>query len=218
MNLLLAAALALLTPDLPKYWSVHIDTPRREARATFEQVDIDNSAAVRELYTAGGGERPPSWIFSTADGVYYSLRGRASLADLERPSPKGLAEKTAPISARAHATLATHHNEIWRTEKDFTRLPDAAAPKYARIRVDRVAPPNEDRYEAAMKELCDDCAKRGIRVIAFFSAYGDGAYRYLFLSDQPIRVRRLGSLAATREVDARARPDLTLTEAERWIR
>jgi len=69
-----------------------------------------------------------------------------------------------------------------------------------------------------MKELCEECAKRGIRVAAFWSAYGDGAYRYLFLADEPIHVRRLGKLAETREVDARARPDLTGTEPESWIR
>ena len=68
-----------------------------------------------------------------------------------------------------------------------------------------------------MKEICDDCAKRGIRVIAFDSAYGDGAHRCLLLSDQPIDVRTSG-LAETRDVDARARPDLTLTEPESWIR
>src|SRR5262249_22019089 len=183
-----------------------------------EQVDIDNAAAIRDFYAASGEERPPSWIFSTADGVYYSLRGRTLLTDFDNhPAPKALGEKTAPISARAHATLATHHNEIWQTDSDLTHLTDAAAPKYARLRVDRVTPPDQDKYEAAMKELCDECAKRGIRVVAFWSAYGDGAYRYLFLSDQPISVRRTG-LADTRELDARARPDLTLTEAERWIR
>ena len=120
-------------------------------------------------------------------------------------------------SERAHATLATHHNEIWQTDTGFTRIADGSAPKYARLRVDRVAPPDDARYEAAMKEICDECEKNGVRVVAFFSAYGDGAYRYLFLSDHPIRVRKTG-LAETRDVDARARPDLTLTEPERWIR
>jgi hypothetical protein len=211
MNLLLATVIAL---TLPKYWSVHIDTPRRDARATFEQVDVDNAAVLRDFY----GE-PQSWIFSTADGVYYSLRGRTSLTDFDNhPAPKELSAKTAPISERAHATLATHHNEIWQTESDFTRLTDAAAaPKYARLRVDRVAPPDDAKYEAAMKEICDECAKNGVRVVAFYSAYGDGAYHYLFLSDQPIRVRKTG-LSDTRDVDARARPDLTLSEPSRWIR
>src|SRR5438105_2105504 len=116
MKLLLATLIAL---TLPKYWSVHIDTPRRDARAAFEQVDVDTAAAIRDFYAARGEERPPSWIFSTADGVYYALRGRASLADFDnRPAPKELLAKIAPISERAHATLATHHNEIWRTEGD----------------------------------------------------------------------------------------------------
>ena len=210
MNLLLATVIAL---TLPKYWSVHIDTPRSDARATFEQVDIDNAAALREFYP-----QPDNWIFSTADGVYYSLRGRTSLTDFDNhPVPKEVLAKTTPISDRAHATLATHHSEIWRTEAGFTRLADAGAPKYAKLRVDRVAPPDDAMYEAAMKEICDECEKNGVRVVAFYSAYGDGAYRYLFLANHRIRVRKSG-LAKTRDVDARARPDLTLSEPSRWIR
>src|ERR1051325_4255496 len=210
MNLLLATVIAL---TLPKYWSVHIDTPRPDARVAFEQVDIDNATALREFYP-----EPENWIFSTADGVYYSLRGRASLSDFDNhPVPKDVLAKTAPISDRAHATLATHHNEIWRTEADFTRLAGTGAPKYATLRVDRVAPPDDAKYEAAMKEICDECEKNGVRVVAFYSAYGEGAYRYLFLADHPIRVRKSG-LAQTRDVDARARPDLTQSEPSRWIR
>ena len=215
MKLMLAALLAL---TLPKYWSLHVDTPRRDARAAFERVDVDNATAIRDFYAARGEEPLPSWIFSTSDGIYYSLRGRTSLTDFDNhPAPKGLSERTAPISERAHATLATHHNEIWQTANDFTRLSDASVAKYARLRVDRVAPPNDANYEAAMKEICDQCEKGGVRVVAFFSAYGDGAYRYLFLSDHPINVKKTG-LAETRDVEARARPDLTLTEPARWIR
>ena len=150
MKLLLATLIAL---TLPKYWSVHIDTPRRDARAAFEQVDVDTAAAIRDFYAARGEERPPSWIFSTADGVYYSLRGRTSLTDFDNhPAPKELSAKTAPISDRAHVTLATHNNEIWQTDADFTRLADPAAMKYARLRVDHVAPPDEAKYEAKAAE------------------------------------------------------------------
>jgi hypothetical protein len=54
--------------------------------------------------------------------------------------------------------------------------------------------------------------------MAFWSAYGDGAYRTLFMSDTPVRVERLRELVrSTREVDAQARPDLTATDAEHWL-
>ena len=216
MHQVLLAAVVALT--LPKYWSVHVDTPRRDARTTFERVDLDNAAAIRDFYAARAEERPPSWIFSTSDGVYYSLRARTSLTDFDNhPAPKELMAKTAPISERAHATLATHHNEIWQTDSTLTHLAEASAPKYALLRVDRVAPPDDEKYSAAMKEICEECEKNGVRVVAFFSSYGDGAYRYLFLSDKPIRVRKTG-LAETRDVPAQARPDLTLTEPQRWIR
>ena len=42
-------------------------------------------------------------------------------------------------------------------------------------------------------------ATSGVEVVGFFSAYGDGSYRYLFLSDAPIKVRALKGLAETHD-------------------
>ena len=157
MKLLLATIIAL---TLPKYWSVHIDTPRRDAHAAFEQVDIDNAAVIRDFYAERGEERPPSWIFSTADGIYYALRGRASLADFDNhPAPKELMAKTAPISDRAHATLATHHNEIWETDSDTTSVTSTAAPRYMRLRFDSTIPAKDAEYGAVMKRVRAACEK-----------------------------------------------------------
>jgi len=87
-----------------------------------------------------------------------------------------------------------------------------------RLRTDSVKPGSDKAYEAAMKRIADDCEKRGISVLAFWSAYGDGTYRTLFMSDTPVRVERLRELVrSTREVDATARPDLTATDAENWL-
>src|SRR5215472_17138268 len=74
-----AAALAL-----PKYWSVHIDTPRAEVRTEFEKTDVEFYGIQRDIYSEHHVDWPPVTHFS-ADGVYYGLRPRASLADIEKP-------------------------------------------------------------------------------------------------------------------------------------
>ena len=77
---------ALLALPMPKYWSVHIDTPRRDARATFEQVDVDNATAIRGFHAARGEEPPPSWIFSTSSPdhpISVKKTGLAETRDVE---------------------------------------------------------------------------------------------------------------------------------------
>ena len=51
-----------------------------------------------------------------------------------------------------------------------------------------------------MKQLVKEL--NGVEVVAFFSAYGDGSYRYLFVSDSPIKVRALKGLAETHDASA----------------
>src|SRR5207253_9168078 len=139
----------------------------------------------------------------TDDGRYYGLRPRATLADIEKPSRLGpelekqLQPKTAPISAATHKTLRDHHNEIWQIQRDLTTATEITPHKYAVLRTDHVPPPKDDAYETSMKQLVREL--KGVEVVAFFSVYGDGAYRYLFLSDSPIKVRRLNDLAETRD-------------------
>jgi len=48
-----------------------------------------------------------------------------------------------------------------------------------------------------MKQLVKEL--NGVEVVAFFSSFGDGAYRYLFLSDSPIKIRKLKGLAETHD-------------------
>ena len=69
--------------------------------------------------------------------------------------------------------------------------------------------------------------KSGVATVAFYSAYGDGRYHYLFLSDNPFDVKSIVGAdvmkkwkeccASSKEVDAKARYDLTLTDAANWI-
>jgi hypothetical protein len=222
---LLFAATSTFAADakLARYWAVHIDTPRKGAMRDLELADADDARVRREVYSAHAIERPSLMMFTTDDGTVFTLRPRPALADFEKPSPlpedvrKELSAKLAPISERAHQTLVTHHNEIWEVDAELTNDASPAAPKFALLRTDRVVPANDKAYSDAMKTLCADLASRGISVVAFFSTYGDGAYRYLFLSDAPIRIAALRTLAETRDVIVHARPDLALTEPAHWF-
>ncbi len=77
------------------------------------------------------------------------------------------------------------------------------------------------------KAIRDALQKEGVSVIAFYSAYGDGRYHYLFLSDKQFDVEAIVGAAVMKqwkgcclwahEVYATARPDLTLTDPANWI-
>ncbi|HSP13877.1 MAG TPA: hypothetical protein VLV78_03885 [Thermoanaerobaculia bacterium] len=205
--------------DLPRYWSVHIDFATD--RASYEKIDREFSDVQRNFYGEHHIDLPPVIHFSTPDGAYYGLRPRGSLSDFERPNPLGdaakdLSAKLAPISAATHQLLRTHHNEIWRIDQELTNIRDERAPKYMLMRTDDVPPPQDEAYGTAMKELVQEAAAQGIGVVAFFSVYGDGSYRYLFLSDEPLKIRTLGKLARTRNINARPRPDLSGTDPAHW--
>jgi hypothetical protein len=198
----------LLLTALPRYWSVHVDIP--SDRVAFEKIDTQFTQVQRDFYAEHHVEFPPLFSFRTANGAYYGLRPRGTLADFEAPSPLGdaskeLRDKLAQISAATHELLRAHHNEIWQLDKDLTRVRDSNAPKYIVLRTDVVAPPDDQAYGTAVKQLIEEVTSHGVDVMAFFSAYGDGTHRYLFLSDQPLNVRKLGKLARTRDEIVTAR-------------
>lgn len=227
LSLFFAVAVAL-----PKYFAVHIDVARD--KPALEDADRRDAAVRKTFYDSHKLEQPRVIMFSTADGTLYSLRARTSLSDFEKPSAlsdeqkKELSAKTAPISGDAHKTLLQHHNEIWEVDNDTTILADGHAPKFARLYVEQVKPPMFKQYDDAIKALHDAVAKtKGVSLIAFFSTYGDGAYRYLVLSDEPVDLFKLVSPEVRKQwrecvIDAKvmnavARPDLTLSDPAEWI-
>ena len=217
---LLFVASTASAADLPRYWSVHIDYAAD--RAAYERVDKEFSAVQQDFYAAHSTARPPVISFSTPEGAYYGLRPRGTFTDFDKPNALGeamkeLQAKLAPISAATHKTLRTHHNEIWQIDRELTNVRDEAAPKYMLLRTDDVRPPNDEEYGKAMKQLAADLAARKIGVIAFFSAFGDGRYHYLFTADAPVKIPTLGKLAVTTDRVATPRSDLNGTDPAHWF-
>ncbi len=207
--------------DLPRYWSVHIDFVAQ--RSEYEKIDKQFSKAQRDFYGSRNLDPPPVMLFNTPDGAYYGLRPRGTLASFEKDDPLGDAVKElratlAPISAATHKTLRAHHSEIWEADRKLTTIRNTRAPKYMLLRTDSVAPPDDEAYATSTKKLIEEVTAHGIDVLAFFSTYGDGTHRYLFMSDEPLEIRTVGKLARTRDVAAQPRPDLTLTDPGQWLK
>jgi hypothetical protein len=206
--------------DLPKYWTVHIDYAAD--RGEYERVEKEFSTVRRDFYAEHSAPRAPVTSFSTSGGVYYGLRPRGTFTDFDKPNPLGdamkeLQAKLAPISAATHKTLRKHHNEIWQIDPELTNIHREAAPKYMLLRTDDVQPVNDEEYGKAMKVLRDEVVARNVGVLAFVSVYGDGSYRYIFMSDTPLKIRTVGKLAKTNDEVAKPRPDLNATDAAHWL-
>jgi len=216
---------------IAKYWTVHIDNVAD--RTTYEELHKQEYAIQREVMAAHNVTRAPQWKFSTADGHYFNFRGRESLADFEKASAtpddvrKEISAKQAPLEPRIHGSLIEHHNEVWQTDSDVTSILDAHAAKFIRYHTDTIKPGKDDAYGEAQKAFRAALEKQGVFIAAFYSAYGDGRYHYLFMSEKPFNVKSIvgadvmkqwkDCVIASTEVDAKARPDLTLTDAANWI-
>jgi hypothetical protein len=228
---LLGCASSLFAADLPKYWTVHIDAVAD--RATYEEAHKQEYAIQREILGAHGIARTPQWKFSTSDGTYFNLRGRASLAEIEKPSTtpaevrKEIDAKQAALEPRIHGSLRDHHNEIWETDTNITSLADMHAAKVIRYHRDVVKPSQNETYAKVQKEVRAALEKHGVSIAGFYSDYGDGAYHYLFLSEQPFDLKAIvpadvmkqwkECVVTSKDVEAKARFDLTLTDPATWI-
>jgi hypothetical protein len=203
---ILLFAFAASAADIPRYWSVHVDFTRD--RAAYEKGDAQCFAAQSEFYSSHHVTPPNVIRLSTAGGAYYFLSPRGSLSDFEKPNPLGEAvtemrTRTAAVCAPAHQTLRAHHSEIWQIDRELTNIGGHETPKYVLMRTDFVLPPNDASYATATKQLIREAVDRGIGVAAFVSVFGDGSHRYLFMSEEPLKIRTLGGLAETHDAVAR---------------
>jgi hypothetical protein len=221
--------LLAVTLSLPKYYAVHIDQPRD--RAALEDADRRNAALRKAYYDAHKLERPPLLMFTTADGTLYSLRPRESFADFDKPSslPDDLRKQLAAISEDAHKSLRGHHSEIWEVDRQTSVVAGTHAPKYARLISETIRPAMFQQYSDAIDRLHAAVAKtKGVTLLAFFSEYGDGAYHYLVLSDEPVDLFALvdeptrkqwrDCVVESKTAEVTARPDLSASEPAQWLR
>lgn len=241
---LLITASTALAADLPKYWSVHIDTVKSDDRDDYEQAGREQAVVRRQILTDHNIDRPAVFSIRTQDGTYLSFRPRENFAAFDATLPENVREeikqKAGAIDDRVHASLLDHHSEIWETMPDFSVIPENAARArgYARLATMRIKPTSFGDYSAVMKRFAEALRKTHPHdvVLTFFSTYGDGAYRQLWESDEQIVGMRdvfkeaFGETAADglmkqwksavqslHIAPAKPRPDLTATSPETWL-
>ena len=246
LMLLLLLATTASAAELPRYWSVHIDTPRNEDRDDYEQAGREQALIRRQILTDHKIDRQPVFSIRTSNGHYYSFRPRGNFAEFDNPEqyPQAVREeirsKAGPVDDRVHATLQDHHSEIWETETDLTWVPEnsSRARGYARLLTMRVKPDQRDQFESVMKRFRDAVARSQPDdvVLTFLSTYGSGAFQQLWLSDDAITGMRevfrqafgedeaddlmakwRRSISSVHIAPARPRPDLTATTPEKWL-
>jgi hypothetical protein len=242
--LILVFATSAFAADLPKYWSVHIDTLRSEDRDDYEQAGREQAVVRRQILTDHNIDRPAIFAIRTHDGTYLSFRPRENFAAFDATLPAEVREeirqKAGTMDDRVHASLRDHHSEIWETMQDLTVIPENAARArgFGRLATIRVKPASFDDFNAVMKRFAEALRKTHPQdvVLTFFSTYGDGAFRQLWTSDEEIVGMRdafkeaFGEEAADglmkqwrsavlsiHVAPARPRPDLTATTPETWL-
>ena len=242
--LLLIFASTASAADLPKYWSVHIDNVKSSDRDEYEQAGREQAVIRRQILSDHKIDRPPAFAIRTTSGTYLSFRPRENFAAFDDALPPNvrqeLNEKAGAIEDRVHASLVAHHSEIWETSVDMSAVPGNAtrARGYARLATMRVKPTSFEDFEAVMKRFAEALRKTHPNDVAltFFSTYGDGSFKQLWLSDEQIVGMRdvfkdaFGEEAAdglmkqwksavqtVNIVAARPRPDLTATNPENWL-
>lgn len=246
MILLFLLATTAAAAELPRYWSVHIDTPRGEDRDDYEQAGREQAVMRRQILADHKVERQPVFSIRTSNGNYYSFRPRGNFAEFDNPDqyPEAVRDeirtKVGSIDDRVHATLLDHHSEIWETEDDLTWVPKNAsrARGYARLLTMRVKPDQRDEFEAVMKKFREAVGESQPDdvVLTFHSTYGSGAFQQLWLSNDAITGMRevfrqafgedeaddlmaqwRNSILNVHITPARPRPDLTATTPENWL-
>jgi hypothetical protein len=226
-------SLAASAADLPRYWAVHIDTPYTDAIDTFESLGKQGTAMRYDIFRKHDVAIPAVWELSTADGVYFTFRPREAVIDFDHPPKqsdeieKEIGSTVGAIDDRFHTTIRIHHNELWKLDPELTFLPSHGAPRFLRMRSETVKVTKWTEHDAAVKRVRAACEKAGVSMMAFFSSYGSGECHYLFLSDKPIDLRAIAgdavladwaaSVITSREIEAKPRQDLTVTDAKNWI-
>jgi hypothetical protein len=195
--LTLSAALAIVqagvsfgavppSPDsLPPLWTVHIDQVEPRSAAQFEELSGLQSSMRHRVLREHGVVFPPTYEIAADGYMYMTFRGRASLAEMEKPSNTPddvrqlLRASADTLDPAIHATLRMHHNEIWQLDAEDSYLPDSTArpPGYIHLRFDEVRPGLSAEYDTVVARLHGALVKTRATcgLLVFSAAYGSGA-------------------------------------------
>lgn len=232
-----APAFGQHAPDLPKVWTVHIDQVLPDSQQRFEQLAAAQAKARNRVLAGHGLPTPPTYEISTRDGSYLALRPRESYAELERTLPDSvnalMRRDVSPFSDTIHTFLAIHHSEIWTLDKELSFVPGGFDPlrsTFIHVVVEEIRPPASGVYDSLTAGLYQALRTAGspCTVLVFYSTYGTGGVRHVWLSDEPLSLPALAARAfglegaelflkrrqaflvgESREFDALARPELT---------
>lgn len=242
--LIFAFAASASAAELPKYWSVHIDKVNSDDRDDYEKAGREQAVVRRQILADHKIENPAQFAIRTSDGMYLGFRPRENFAAFDSTLPAEVRDemqkRAGAIDDRVHATLRNHHSEIWETRDDLSVIPENAmkARGYARLATMRVKPSSVDDFAEVMKRFAEALRKTSSNdvLLTFFSTYGDGAFKQLWLSndqiigmkdtfreafdeDQAEELMKRWKVAidAVHISPARARPDLTASSPETWL-
>lgn len=191
-----AASAAEPAADFGPLFAVHVDEVRPEMVAEFERLNARENRGLHGILRRHGQPVTPVWEIATSEAVYLGLRSRKSLTDFDTPStvPDSVAALfgavTDPLDGPIHATLRSHHNEIWRFLRGDSYYPahprySGPTPGYLQLTSERVVPAQADLYSALVDSLKAALATTDypFTVLLFASRYGDGAYHFLWEAD-----------------------------------
>ena len=194
-NSFLAAADGPLS-GVAKLWTVHIDEVDAANVEAFEKLVAAQSSARRSILEQRGLPVSPGYEFSTTRSTYFTLRPRASYADLDAPSKlpddvrKLLREKVESFDDAVHAALRTHSSQIWNFDADSSYLPvrpreAGRLPAFVHLHSEWVKPGKSAEYDEVVSKFRDALskAKSTLGLCVFSSSYGDGSARFLWSAD-----------------------------------
>jgi hypothetical protein len=191
-----SSAQAPEVPPLAPLWTVHIDDVQPALTAEFERLNVAENRGLHEILRRHGQPIKPVYEIATAGARYLSFRPKASFTDFDTPStvPDSVANLfstvTDDLDGPIHATLAYHHNEVWRLLRSDSYFPSrpgyrSSTPGYIQLVSERVVPRLMSRYGALVDSLNIALATTDYPwgVMMFSSSYGDGSYHYFWQAD-----------------------------------
>ncbi|MBI1805731.1 MAG: hypothetical protein HYR76_01615 [Ignavibacteria bacterium] len=197
------------TDSLPTLYTVHIDEVEPEMVNRFEELSERQSRLRNTILKEHHLPLRTSYEISTAYGMYMTFRPRSSFTEFDQQSTtppdvrKILQEKVNVMDDSFHATLRTHHNEIWQLDKEMAYFPTQSAskklvPGFIHIRSELVKPGKDGVYDTLTKKFHEALIKQQhpIGCLVFFGQYGDGSYKFVWQAEGKEQYQQAGGTEA----------------------